>query len=78
MGRPFRVIDLASAQVEVLIPVKLTQRTSSSELGSTRITVRGRGASARLHRTAGSGEIAGPFGMVRACTALRSCAAFAL
>ncbi len=35
-GRPFRVIDLASTQVEVLIPVKLTQRTSSSAFGSTR------------------------------------------
>ena len=34
--RPFRVIDLASTLVKVLIPVKLTQRTSSSEFGSTR------------------------------------------
>ena len=78
VGRPFRVIDLASAQVEVLIPVKLTQRTSSSAFGSTRCAVRGRSASARLHRTAGLGEIAEPFGMVRAHTALCSCATFAL
>ncbi len=57
---PFRVIDLASTQAEVLIPVKLTQRTSSSALGSTRCTVRGRSASARLTAQQGPGRSPNP------------------
>ena len=75
---PFRVIDLASTQAEVLIPVKLTQRTSSSVLGSTRSAVRGRSASARLTAQQGPGISPKPFGMIRTLVALCSCATFAL
>ncbi len=75
---PFRVIDLASTQAEVLIPVKLTQRTSSSALGSTRYAVRGLDPSARLTAQQGPGKSPKPFGMIRAHAALCSCATLAL